>query len=1160
MKYKQLGLRVLSTAALMSIVSSIAASAFAGTYYMDNGDVNVEVKENGDVYVNNQKDEDGEVIIKGGSGTNTWSNKKAEEQKAEEQQEETSIGESYPVEEEPEAEPAAEEPEEVESEQPEETGEEPETAETAEEEQPEPEGSEEAAEESEADEPAGETDPEENPDETDKEQDTEDAADETPVEEDAEPSGEAADEETAPAEQELAEEPAEEETTEPSEDETPAESPNTISIKNDWKTNLKIILDNVNIKAGGSKAALSVIGKGSTTIELDGDNVLDSSETSGNAGLEVGQDTTVTITDTDGTVDDRASLKATGGSGGAGIGGAVDGKKVGNIIIEGTADVTATGSEGYYEGASGIGTGGITSGNFPNSSVDSITIGGDAKVTATGVGNYASGIGGSYKGEVGDITITGNADVTATCKNGVGIGTGQTTGQWPEIRKDTTITINDHAKVDASGSTGIGSSGQNYGNLKIILADFAKVKATSTSGAAIGAGRDSSKLVDIIIGTAGKTSDEEHVEVDAEWKGTNSKDYVSAAIGGGAESRGVLNILIQGGAVIKQAKTGNYGCGIGSGDIGNQGVYPLSGSIIIKDDAKVEYAHGEKAIGFSKDYKNGKETSDLKILGNATLENLQGYWDGIGANKVTIGDDTGKVTIKNLETSHYANGPLIRAEENLTIASNADITLTQPTQERKTTFIQAGVDADGNGIYLTKEDVEKIIGDNGTGKITYRIKNKTTGEYTLQYVAHGKDGCVWVLDESQSVASTCTTKGKAVYVCELEDGAVNPACHYGDNGTNTKTIELELADHSWNEGKVTTPATCTMAGVKTYTCTVCHATKTEEIAPTGHNWGEWTTTKKATCTVDGVQERVCKNDPTHKETKKIDATGHAWVNDGAHVDATCTTDGYQDQKCTNDGCDATQRVRDHPEDTEHKGDGTSHDYKDQEWVITPATCTKDGQKVKHCTRAPEDPTHDEVEVIPATGHEKTHVEGKKEPTCEEPGYTGDKVCDKCGEVVEKGEVIPAKGHTPTVVGRKDPTETEPGDTVCDTCGKVLESGTVLPATGSNDSNAARELRVVVPGSTLRELWFTVRQSGGERTYTCKQDNATLTGSLETLQYLQSQGADTIVFVTNGRVSRFAVADLLALCNEGDVFYLCHTADAEPTLLIIANDHTELLNS
>ncbi len=1179
-KKNPLGLRVLSTAAIMSIITSIAAPAFAGTYYIgnDTGDLEITANADGSVTVKHGSetftDQDEEIIIKGGKGTDKASNKDAS---ATDAPAVTTIGETEvtPVEEEPKEdkpveavqketpaeEPAAEQPEP--EEETKEQAKEPEKS--AGDEQPKPEA------------PAAEADTEETPDEDTEETEEEDAEpaaeEETPVEEDEVPktTEEAA---AAPAKREIAKAPVKQQpeavTQEPAganpvvqaEDETPAEMPNTISIKNDWKTNLKIILDNVHIKASGSKAAMSVTGKESTTVELDGANVLDSSGTSGNAGLEVGEGTTVTITDTDGTVEDSASLKATGGSGGAGIGGAVDGKKVGNIIIEGTADVTATGSEGYYEGASGIGTGGITSGNFPNSSVDSITIGGDAKVKATGVGNAASGIGGSYKGEVGDITITGNADVTAKGQ-GVGIGAGQSTGQQAGNKDNTTITINDHAKVDASGSTGIGSDGQRHGKVNINLADFAKVKAASTSGAAIGTGIYSESDLNITIGTEGKTSEEEHVEVDAEWKGYNSRDHVSAAIGGGAESRGVLNILIQGGAVIKRAKTGDYGCGIGSGDIGNQGVYPLSGSIIIKDDAKVEYAHGEKAIGFSKDYKNGKETSDLKILGNATLENLQGYWDGIGANKVTIGDDTGKVTIKNLETSHYANGPLIRAEENLTIASNADITLTQPTQERKTTFIQAGVDADGNGIYLTKEDVEKIIGDNGTGKITYRIKNKTTGEYTLQYVAHGKDGCVWVLDESQSVASTCTTKGKAVYVCELEDGAVNPACHYGDNGTNTKTIELELADHSWNEGKVTTPATCTTAGVKTYTCTVCHATKTEEIAPTGHNWGEWTTTKKATCTVDGVQERVCKNDPTHKETKKIDATGHAWVNDGAHVDATCTTDGYQDQKCTNDGCDATQRVWDHPEDTEHKGDGTSHDYKDQEWVITPATCTKDGQKVKHCTRAPEDPTHDEVEVIPATGHEKTHVEGKKEPTCEEPGYTGDKVCDKCGEVVEKGEVIPAKGHTPTVVGRKDPTETEPGytgDTVCDTCGKVLESGTVLPATGSNDSNAARELRVVVPGSTLRELWFTVRQSGGERTYTCKQDNAILTGSLETLQYLQSQGADTIVFVTNGCVSRFAVADLLALCNEGDVFYLCHTADAEPTLLIIANDHTELLNS
>lgn len=42
--------------------------------------------------------------------------------------------------------------------------------------------------------------------------------------------------------------------------------------------------------------------------------------------------------------------------------------------------------------------------------------------------------------------------------------------------------------------------------------------------------------------------------------------------------------------------------------------------------------------------------------------------------------------------------------------------------------------------------------------------------------------------------------------------------------------------HTWTE-KVTTAATCTEAGEKTFTC-VCGATKKEEIPATGHSWGE----------------------------------------------------------------------------------------------------------------------------------------------------------------------------------------------------------------------------------------------------------------------------------------------------------------------------------
>ena len=51
----------------------------------------------------------------------------------------------------------------------------------------------------------------------------------------------------------------------------------------------------------------------------------------------------------------------------------------------------------------------------------------------------------------------------------------------------------------------------------------------------------------------------------------------------------------------------------------------------------------------------------------------------------------------------------------------------------------------------------------------------------------------------------------------------------------------DYAEHTWDGGTVTTAATCTEAGEKTYTCTVCSATKTEVIAATGHSYaGEWT--------------------------------------------------------------------------------------------------------------------------------------------------------------------------------------------------------------------------------------------------------------------------------------------------------------------------------
>lgn len=71
MRAKNLALRVLSTAAMLSIVTSIAAPAFAATYYINDGSVDVTVSETGEVTVNQGNktytDSLDSVVIRGGT-------------------------------------------------------------------------------------------------------------------------------------------------------------------------------------------------------------------------------------------------------------------------------------------------------------------------------------------------------------------------------------------------------------------------------------------------------------------------------------------------------------------------------------------------------------------------------------------------------------------------------------------------------------------------------------------------------------------------------------------------------------------------------------------------------------------------------------------------------------------------------------------------------------------------------------------------------------------------------------------------------------------------------------------------------------------------------------------------------------------------------------
>lgn len=93
----------------------------------------------------------------------------------------------------------------------------------------------------------------------------------------------------------------------------------------------------------------------------------------------------------------------------------------------------------------------------------------------------------------------------------------------------------------------------------------------------------------------------------------------------------------------------------------------------------------------------------------------------------------------------------------------------------------------------------------------------------------------------------------------------------------TKTAEVTSA--------VNKPATCTQAGITTYTATVSFEgnvyTDTKDVAnmeALGHDWEEkYTVDKEATCTEEGSKSVHCKNCDEMKDNMVLPATGHKYV-------------------------------------------------------------------------------------------------------------------------------------------------------------------------------------------------------------------------------------------------------------------------------------------
>ncbi|MFR1611074.1 MAG: leucine-rich repeat protein [Anaerobutyricum soehngenii] len=332
--------------------------------------------------------------------------------------------------------------------------------------------------------------------------------------------------------------------------------------------------------------------------------------------------------------------------------------------------------------------------------------------------------------------------------------------------------------------------------------------------------------------------------------------------------------------------------------------------------------------------------------------------------------------------------------------------------------------------------------------------------------------------------------------------------------------------HDWDEGKVTTEATCKNTGVKTYTCNNCSETKTEVIPMTDHIWDNGKVTTKPSCITPGVKTYTCTVCQETK-TEEIPATGHQHTEVRNVKEATCTKEGYTgDTYCTDCG--------------EKLSDGKILPKKDHDYEIKDhkdATCTEDGYTTSFCKNCGDE----KKETIKATGHQHTEVRDAKKATCTKAGYTGDTYCKDCGEKISSGEVIAKLAHTwdeGNITKEADCKETGVMTYTCHKCG----------ATKTEDIPRAEhtwdEGEVTTAPTCIKP---------GVRTYTCSVCKATRTEAIKATGHLhiEIRNKKDASCTENGYTGDTYCKDCGALLKKGEtVDVLGHqwkeTKRAEPS--------------
>ena len=180
--------------------------------------------------------------------------------------------------------------------------------------------------------------------------------------------------------------------------------------------------------------------------------------------------------------------------------------------------------------------------------------------------------------------------------------------------------------------------------------------------------------------------------------------------------------------------------------------------------------------------------------------------------------------------------------------------------------------------------------DPGVGSFKCSVCGQPAEDYELAKLPHTE-----VIDAA--VAPTCTDTG-------LTEGKHCSEC----NEVLIAQTVVSALGHDWNEWKLTTAPTCTVAGEEARTCKVCNETETRVVDAIGHDWNEWELTTAPTCTDAGEETRTCKNDCGETETREVKANGHAWGEWETVIEPTEDENGLDKRVCSVCNAEETREV------------------------------------------------------------------------------------------------------------------------------------------------------------------------------------------------------------------------------------------------------------